>query len=113
MEHRRDVRGGDLRNIAVQPDGSVRPSFSAPICGVYFPTVPPIPKGVPPFFMELAQDDTLAGPQIILFYDALKAAEYKPELHLYERGWSTRKQGTTSDQWWSTSSIGGWKRTPQ
>ncbi len=87
---------------AIQPDVSARPNFAAPIYGAYFPTVPPIPKDVPPFFMELAQDDNLAGPQIIKFYDALKAAGYKPELHLYERGghgWSMRKQGTTSDHW--------------
>jgi hypothetical protein len=35
-------------------------------------------------------------------YDALKAAGYKPEFHLYEQGghgWSMRKQGTTSDHW--------------
>jgi acetyl esterase/lipase len=87
---------------AIQPDVSARPNFAAPIYGAYFPTVPPIPKDVPPFFIELAQDDNLAGPQIIKFYDALKAAGYKPELHLYEHGghgWSMRKQGTTSDHW--------------
>jgi acetyl esterase/lipase len=87
---------------AIQPDESARPNYAAPIYGAYFPTVPPIPKNVPPFFMELAEDDTLAGPQIVKFYDALKAAGYKPELHLYEHGghgWSMRKQGTTSDHW--------------
>ncbi len=87
---------------AIQPDVSARPNYAAPIYGAYFPSVPPIPKDVPPFFMELAEDDTLAGAQIILFYDALKAAGYKPELHLYEHGghgWSMRKQGTTSDHW--------------
>jgi acetyl esterase/lipase len=87
---------------AIQPDVSARPNYAAPIYGAYFPTVPPIPKDVPPFFMELAEDDNLAGPQIIKFYDALKAAGYKPELHLYEHGghgWSMRKQGTTSDHW--------------
>lgn len=89
-------------HTAIQPDVSARPNFAAPIYGAYFPTIPPIPKDVPPFFMELAQDDTLAGPQIILFYDALKAAGYKPELHIYEHGghgWSMRPQGTTSDHW--------------
>ncbi len=87
---------------AIQPDASARPNYAAPIYGAYFPTVPPIPKDVPPFFMEMAEDDNLAGPQIIKFYDALKAAGYKPEFHLYEHGghgWSLRKQGTTSDHW--------------
>ena len=87
---------------AIQPDVSARPNFAAPIYGAYFPSVPAIPKDVPPFFMEMAEDDNLAGPQIIKFYDALKAAGYKPEFHLYEHGghgWSMRKQGTTSDHW--------------
>src|ERR1700757_437954 len=82
---------------AIQPNVSARPNYAAPIYGAYFPSAPPIPKDV-----ELAEDDNLAGPQIILFYDALKSAGYKPELHLYEHGghgWSMRKQGTTSDHW--------------
>ncbi|MBZ5562256.1 MAG: alpha/beta hydrolase [Acidobacteriia bacterium] len=86
---------------AVNPDVSARPNYAAPIYGAPFP-VPPIPKDVPPFFMEMAQDDNLAGPQIVAFYDALKAAGYKPELHIYEHGghgWGMRKQGTTSDHW--------------
>jgi acetyl esterase/lipase len=86
---------------AVNPDASARPNYAAPIYGAPFP-VPPIPKGVPPFFMAMAQDDNLAGPQIVAFYDALKAAGYKPEFHIYEHGghgWSMRKQGTTSDHW--------------
>jgi acetyl esterase/lipase len=86
---------------AVNPDASARPNYAAPIYGAPFP-VPPIPKGLPPFFMEMAQDDNLAGPQIVAFYDALKAAGYKPEFHIYERGghgWTMRKQGTTSDHW--------------
>ncbi|HET7103782.1 MAG TPA: alpha/beta hydrolase [Terracidiphilus sp.] len=87
---------------AVNPDVSARPNYAAPIYGAPFP-VPPIPKeGVPPFFMEMAQDDNLAGPQIVAFYDAMKAAGYKPEFHIYEHGghgWGMRKQGTTSDHW--------------
>lgn len=95
--------GGSIAEFAsVQPDVSARPNYAAPIYGAPFP-VPAIPKGgLPPFFMEMAQDDNLAGPQIVAFYDALKAAGYKPEFHIYERGghgWSMRKQGTTSDHW--------------
>lgn len=87
---------------AVQPDASARPNYVAPIYGAPFPVPPIPPTGVPPFFMEMAQDDTLAGPQIVAFYDALKAAGYKPEFHIYNRGghgWTMRKQGTTSDHW--------------
>lgn len=95
--------GGSIAEFAsVNPDASARPNYAAPIYGAPFPDVPPIPKGVPPFFMEMAQDDSLAGPQIVAMYDALKAAGYKPEFHIYEHGghgWSMRTQGTTSDHW--------------
>jgi acetyl esterase/lipase len=94
--------GGSIAEFAsVQPDVSARPNYAAPIYGAPFP-VPPIPKEVPPFFMEMAQDDTLAGPQIVAFYDALKAAGYKPEFHIYTsggHGWGMRKQGKASDHW--------------
>lgn len=94
--------GGSIAEFAsVQPDVSARPNYAAPIYGAPFP-VPPIPKEVPPFFMEMAQDDTLAGPQILAFYDALKAAGYEPEFHIYTsggHGWGMRKQGKTSDHW--------------
>jgi acetyl esterase/lipase/quercetin dioxygenase-like cupin family protein len=94
--------GGMITELtAVQPDASARPNYAAPIYGAPFP-IPPIPKDVPPFFMEMAQDDTLAGPQIVAFYDALKAAGYKPEFHIYSsggHGWGTHKQGKSSDHW--------------
>jgi acetyl esterase/lipase len=85
---------------AIQPDA--RPNYAAPIYGAPFPDVPPIPQGLPPFFMAMAQDDTLAGPYIVAFYDALKAAGYKPEFHIYSsggHGWGMRKQGKSSDHW--------------
>ncbi len=85
---------------ALQPDA--RPNYAAPIYGASFPAPPPIPQGLPPFFMAMAQDDNLAGPYIVAFYDALKAAGYKPEFHIYSHGghgWGMRKQGTTSDHW--------------
>lgn len=93
--------GGMITELtAIQPDA--RPNYAAPIYGATFPEVPPIPQGLPPFFMVMAQDDTLAGPYIVHFYDALKAAGYKPEFHIYNsggHGWGMRKQGTTSDHW--------------
>jgi acetyl esterase/lipase len=85
---------------AIQPDA--RPNYAAPIYGAPFPAVPPIPQGLPPFFMAMAQDDTLAGKYIVNFYDALKTAGYKPEFHIYSsggHGWGMRKQGKTSDHW--------------
>jgi acetyl esterase/lipase len=85
---------------AIRPDA--RPDYAAPIYGAPFPDVPPIPQGLPPFFMAMAQDDNLAGTYIVAFYDALKAAGYKPEFHIYSsggHGWGMRKQGTSSDHW--------------
>ena len=87
---------------AIQADARARPNYAAPIYGAPFPDVPPIPKGLPPFFMAMAQDDTLAGAQIVTFYDALKTAGYRPEFHIYNsggHGWGMRKQNKTSDHW--------------
>jgi len=85
---------------AIQPEA--RPNYAAPVYGAPIPTVPPIPQGLPPFFLAMAQDDTLAGAYIVRFYDALKAAGYRPEFHIYHsggHGWGMRKQGKTSDHW--------------
>jgi len=85
---------------AIQPDA--RPNYAAPIYGAPIASVPAIPQGLPPFFMAMAQDDNLAGRYIVRFYDALKAAGYRPEFHIYDsggHGWGMRKQGTSSDHW--------------
>jgi acetyl esterase/lipase len=93
--------GGMITELtAIRPDA--RPDYAAPIYGATFPDVPPIPQGLPPFYMAMAQDDTLAGPYIVAFYDALKAAGYKPEFHIYSsggHGWGIRRQGKASDHW--------------
>ena len=95
--------GGSIAAFAsVNPNANARPNYTASIYGAPFPDVPPIPKDVPPFFIEMAQDDNLAGSQIVAMYEALKTAGYKPEFHIYEHGghgWSMRNQGTTSDHW--------------
>lgn len=95
--------GGMITDFtAIQPDASARPNYAAPIYGAPISHVPPIPQGLPPFFMAMAQDDNLAGTYIVAFYDALKAAGYKPEFHIFSHGghgWGMRKQGTTSDHW--------------
>jgi len=85
---------------AIQPEA--RPNYAAPIYGAPIASVPPIPQGLPPFFMAMAQDDNLAGRYIARFYDALKAAGYSPEFHIYSsggHGWGMRRQGRTSDHW--------------
>jgi acetyl esterase/lipase len=86
--------------VVLQPDA--RPNFAAPIYGGPFNEVPPIPQGLPPIFLAVAQDDAGAGPLVTRFYDALKAAGYRPELHLFTsggHGFGMRKQGKTSDHW--------------
>ncbi len=86
---------------AIQPDA--RPNYAAPIYGAPIASIPPIPpQGLPPLFMAMAQDDNLAGQYILRFYEALKAAGYRPEFHIYNsggHGWGMRKQGRTSDHW--------------
>jgi acetyl esterase/lipase len=85
---------------AIQPEA--RPNYAAPIYGAPIAAVPPIPQGLPPFFMAMAQDDNLAGRYIVRFYEALKAAGYRPEFHIYNsggHGWGMRKQGRSSDHW--------------
>jgi acetyl esterase/lipase len=95
--------GGMITDFtAIQPDARARPNYAAPIYGAPISHVPPIPQGLPPFFMAMAQDDTLAGTYIVAFYDALKTAGYKPEFHIFSHGghgWGMRKQGTSSDHW--------------
>ncbi len=85
---------------AIQPDA--RPNYAAPIYGAPIASIPLIPQGMPPLFMAMAQDDNLAGQYILRFYEALKAAGYRPEFHIYNsggHGWGMRKQGRTSDHW--------------
>ena len=86
--------------VVLQPEG--RPNYAAPIYGGPFNEVPPIPPGLPPIFLAVAQDDAGAEPLVTRFYDALKAAGYKPELHVFTsggHGFGMRKQGKTSDHW--------------
>jgi acetyl esterase/lipase len=86
----------------LQPDDSARPNYAAPIYGGPFGALPEIPKGLPPVFLAYAQDDRLAGPPVTRFYDALKAAGYGPELHIFSaggHGFGMRKQGKSSDHW--------------
>jgi acetyl esterase/lipase len=93
---------GAIVTSAVVLQSDARPNFAAPIYGGPFNEVPPIPQGLPPIFLAVAQDDPGAGPLVTRFYDALKAAGYRPELHLFTsggHGFGMRKQGKTSDHW--------------
>ena len=87
-------------SVVLQSDA--HPNYAAPIYGGPFNEVPPIPQGLPPIFLAVAADDTGAGPLVSRFYDALRAAGYKPELHVFMsggHGFGMRKQGKSSDHW--------------
>ncbi len=86
--------------VVLQPEA--RPNYAAPIYGGPFNETPPIPQGLPPIFLAVAQDDAGAEPLVTRFYGALKAAGYKPELHVFSaggHGFGMRKQGKSSDHW--------------
>jgi acetyl esterase/lipase len=86
----------------LQDDAAARPNFAAPIYGGPFGVMPPIPAGLPPIFLAWAQDDTLVGPTVVKFYDALRAAGYRPEVHIFSaggHGFGMIKKGTSSDHW--------------
>jgi len=93
---------GAILTSAVVLQSEARPNYAAPIYGGPYIEVPPIPRGLPPIFLAVAQDDTSAEPLVTRFYDALKAAGYKPELHVFSaggHGFGMRKQGKSSDHW--------------
>ena len=88
--------------VLLQADAAGRPAFVAPIYGGPFGVMPAIPANLPPIFMAWAQDDELAREPVVKFYEALRVAGNKPEVHIYSaggHGFGTRKQGTTSDRW--------------
>jgi len=92
------VSSGNL----LQPDDAARPNFSAMIYGGPFGVMPTIPAKLPPMFLSWAQDDPLVLDAVVKFYDALRAAGHKPELHIYSaggHGFGMKKQGTSSDHW--------------
>jgi acetyl esterase/lipase len=86
----------------LQSDAAARPDFAAMIYGGPFGVMPAIPAKLPPMFLAWAQDDKVALEPIIKFYDALKSAGHKPEVHIFNsggHGFGMRKQGTSSDHW--------------
>lgn len=86
----------------LQQDAAARPDFAAMIYGAPFGVMPAIPAKLPPMFMAWAQDDPIALEPIIKFYDALRSAGHKPEVHIFSaggHGFGMKKQGTSSDHW--------------
>lgn len=73
------------------------------------PKPTPAPGALPPTFIAMAQDDMAVSSGVRGYYDAMFAAGYRPELHLYQRGnhgFGMRKQGSTSDYW--LQAFGWW-----
>jgi acetyl esterase/lipase len=62
---------GAIVTSAVVLQSDAHPNYAAPIYGGPFNEVPPIPKGLPPIFLAVAQDDAGAGPLVTRFYEAL------------------------------------------
>jgi acetyl esterase/lipase len=86
----------------LQKDEALRPDFAAMIYGAPFGRMPEIPGKLPPMFMAWAQDDDLAAAPIVRFYDALKAAGHKPDVHIYGaggHGFGMYPKETTSTGW--------------
>ncbi|HEV3048914.1 MAG TPA: alpha/beta hydrolase [Longimicrobium sp.] len=86
----------------LQADSAARPNFAAMIYGGPFGVMPDIPQALPPLFMAWAQDDAVALAPVVRFYDALRSAGHKPEVHIFGaggHGFGMRRQGTTSDRW--------------
>lgn len=86
----------------LQMDAAARPNFAAMIYGGPFGVMPAIPAKLPPMFLAWAQDDALALGPVVKFYDALKSAGHKPEVHIFSaggHGFGMQKHGTSSDHW--------------
>jgi acetyl esterase/lipase len=86
----------------LQPVAAARPNFAGMIYGGPFGAMPAIPASLPPMFLAWAQDDAVALDSERRWYEALTAAGYGPEVHMYAaggHGFGVRKQGTSSDHW--------------
>jgi acetyl esterase/lipase len=62
----------------------------------------PARNNLPPTFLAWAADDALVGSYAQRFYEQLRAANLRPELHVYDRGghgFGMRRQGSSSDFW--------------
>lgn len=95
--------GGMVASGALlQADPTARPDFAALVYGAPFGVMPSIPSRLPPVFMAWAQDDALARPDVVKFYDELLAHGQRPEAHIYSaggHGFGMHAQGTSSDHW--------------
>ncbi len=82
-------------------DPAARPAFAGLIYGASFNDAP-LPADLPPVFLAVASDDTLAAPTVLNFYRAAAGNGAAPELHVYANGghgFGMNRQGKSSDFW--------------
>jgi acetyl esterase/lipase len=82
-------------------DPAARPAFAGLIYGATFNDAP-LPADLPPVFLAVASDDTLAAPTVLNFYRAAAENGAAPELHVYANGghgFGMNRQGKSSDFW--------------
>jgi acetyl esterase/lipase len=86
---------------ATEYDPQSRPSFVAPVYGLWEPR--PLPADAPPLFLAAATDDaTVEVDHSLALYSAWRAAGIPVELHLYARGghgFGMNRQNLPSDTW--------------
>jgi acetyl esterase/lipase len=78
-----------------------RPNYVAPIYGAPFGAMPKITADSPPAFLAVAADDPIAAKSVMAFFNALRDANARPELHVFragQHGFSMIERGT-SDHW--------------
>ena len=88
-------------STVIHADPNARPNFAAPIYGGLLGDIK-VPANLPPIFLAWAQDDSAGASYGLNFYEALMAAGYRPELHLFSsggHGFGMRKRGNSSDHW--------------
>jgi acetyl esterase/lipase len=79
-----------------------RPNYVATIYGAPFGALPEIPADTPPAFLAVAEDDPVAAKPVLAFFNALREAKARPELHVFrdgQHGFSMAQRNSTSDHW--------------
>jgi acetyl esterase/lipase len=109
--------GAVVTGTAATANPSDRPNYVASIYGAFHPEMTYPPKGAPPFFLTLAEDDPLVQEMVLHLFAALRDEGAQPELHVYRsggHGFSMRELGTSDhwleEMWWWMQSFALTKR---
>jgi acetyl esterase/lipase len=105
--------GAVVTGTASSAGPSDRPNYVASIYGAFHPEMTSPPKGAPPFFLTLAEDDPLVQEMVLHLFASLRDQGAQPELHVYRsggHGFSMRELGTSDhwleEMWWWMQSFG-------